>query len=297
MHVLPVDEHSFSFEIADPYLGDNKIAVLFFYYKITKNTVIFFINGIDGFVYERGEEKFGEEGHGLILFLAQSDFQGKIAFVSTSSAFFAVGVLDIQGSVEEHFASLEKLGVKPKLVKTKADLDEVSGLIIPGGESTTIGKLMKATGLDRDIRWRVNSTLQNASHFFDKKRSPAYRGLALWGTCAGAILMAKKIHNKRPDSLDVMDIEITRNAYGGQLDSFQTDLLAPTLGQRPLRAIFIRSPRVKRASPKVKILAHYKGSPVMLVQENLLATMFHPELTNDLRVHQYFIDLIQKYAQ
>ncbi len=192
-----------------------------------------------------------------------------------------VGVLDIQGSVEEHLAMLEKLGVRGTALKSKKDLDKVDGLIIPGGESTTIGKLMKRYGLGRSICRRTKGIK---------------RALVVWGTCAGAILLAKKIRNRRPDTLGLMDIEIVRNAYGRQIDSFETKLAVPIF-RKKIPAIFIRAPSVKKASPKVKVLAEYRGEPVMLRQENLLATMFHPELTDDASTHQYFLDLVQYYAK
>ncbi|MBI2638565.1 pyridoxal 5'-phosphate synthase glutaminase subunit PdxT [Candidatus Peregrinibacteria bacterium] len=189
-----------------------------------------------------------------------------------------IGVLDIQGSVEEHLAMLGKIGASAVAVKTKKDLDEVDGLIIPGGESTTIGKLMKKYRLDEEIKKRGDT-------------------LTIWGSCAGAILLAKKIRNRKPDALGLMDIEIARNAYGRQIDSFETKLSVPSLRKQKIPAIFIRAPRVKKASPKVKVLAEYRGEPVMLQQENLLATMFHPELTNDPTIHRYFLELVATYAK
>lgn len=199
---------------------------------------------------------------------------------------FAVGVLDIQGSVEEHLAMLRLLGVDAREVKTVRDLDEVAGLIIPGGESTTIGKLMKEYGLDEAIRLRAVGTGKHA-----------VKPLTVWGTCAGAILLAKKVAGRRPDTLAIMDISVRRNAYGRQVDSFETELAIPALGTRPVPAIFIRAPVIEKASPKAKILAEYQGSPVMVQEKNLLATTFHPELTEDTRVHEYFLSLTKHYAQ
>lgn len=199
-----------------------------------------------------------------------------------------IGVLDIQGSVEEHLDALKKIGAIAIAVKSKKDLDKVAGLIIPGGESTTIGKLMRRYGLDKAIKKRIQDT--------GNRKQRGEQTLSIWGTCAGAILLAKKIQNPRPHSLQLMDIEIERNAYGRQLDSFETEIFAPVLGRRKIPAPFIRAPRVKKASPKVKILAQYRGTPVMLRQENLLATMFHPELTDDTRVHRYFLSLTAEYA-
>jgi len=176
---------------------------------------------------------------------------------------------------------LQKMGADVSLVKTHEDLAKVFGLIIPGGESTTVGKLMKKYGLDRSIRRRAGGTKRN---------------LVIWGTCAGAILLSKKIRNRRPDVLGLMDVDIARNAYGRQVDSFETDLRIPHLGNKKIQAVFIRAPRVKKASGKVKVLAQYRGEPVMLQQKNLLVTTFHPELTNDTTIHQYFLSLTKHYA-
>lgn len=199
-----------------------------------------------------------------------------------------VGVLDIQGSVEEHLASLKKLSTDVIPVKTRKDLAKVDGFIIPGGESTTIGKLMKKYGLDREIRKRAS--LHTTYHI-------PHTPLVVWGTCAGAILLAKKVYNRKPDTLRLMDIEIERNAYGRQRDSFQTDISVFPLGKKKFPAVFIRAPRVKRVSHKVKILAQCQSQPVMLEQHNLLATMFHPELTEDSRIHNYFVNLVRHYAK
>lgn len=198
-----------------------------------------------------------------------------------STKFPSIGVLDIQGSVEEHLTALRRCGVNPVSVKNAEDLARVDGLIIPGGESTTIGKLMKKYGLGGEIIKRA--------------RHPHI--LTIWGTCAGAILLAKKILNQRPDSLSLMNVEISRNAYGRQLDSFETLLAIPSLEIKDFPAVFIRAPRIKRAFKKAKVLAEYNGEPVMVEEENLLITTFHPELTDDMRIHKYFLELTRKYAR
>lgn len=199
-----------------------------------------------------------------------------------------IGVLDIQGSVEEHLIALKKCGVNPIAVKSAEDLSRVDGLIIPGGESTTIGKLLKRYGLDKEIKLRASAPYIPHSTFHI---------LTIWGTCAGAILLAKKIIGKKPDGiLGLMDVEIERNAYGRQLDSFETEISAPVLGAKKIPAVFIRAPRVKRAFKKAKVLAEYNGEPVMVEEENLLITTFHPELTDDIRIHKYFLELTKKYA-
>lgn len=186
-----------------------------------------------------------------------------------------IGILDIQGSVEEHFDALKKIGVGAVLVKNTKDLEKISGLIIPGGESTTIGKLMRRYGL--------NKVIQKCA-------------IPIWGTCAGAILLSKKIYNRKPHALGLMDIAIERNAYGRQIDSFQTKISIPALGRRKVPAIFIRAPRIKKTSPFIRVLAEYNGEPVMVRQGRLLATMFHPELTTDMRIHRYFISMTKQYA-
>lgn len=199
-----------------------------------------------------------------------------------STNYIRIGVLDIQGSVEEHVAMLKKCGVHPILVETERELAEIDGLIIPGGESTTITKIMKLYGLDRAIC----------------KKAQGEKGVRLpvWGTCAGVIILAR---------LGLIDMEIERNGYGRQLDSFESDISisglgdAGELGRRAFHAIFIRAPRIKhlkKASLKAEILAEYGGEPVMLRDRNLLATTFHPELTSDLRIHKYFIKIVQEYA-
>jgi len=190
--------------------------------------------------------------------------------------------LDIQGSVEEHFNSLQKLkGVEAVLVKKTSDLHGVRGLIIPGGESTTIGKLLKRFGLDLEI-----------IKLFKKGK------LAIWGTCAGAILIAKEIVGReQADSLNLMDITIERNAYGRQVDSFESELNfnfgvgksgAKKRDEQKIPAIFIRAPKIKSVGKGVEVLAEYEGEIIAVKEGKLLATTFHPEMTDDLKVHQYF---------
>lgn len=173
-----------------------------------------------------------------------------------------IGVLDIQGSVEEHVASLERIGVEAVLVKTVADLCEVDGLIMPGGESTTIGKLLRKFGLGEAIVAR------------------AREGMPLWGTCAGAILMA--------GDLGLMDIDVERNAYGRQLDSFESVV---EFAGAEVPAVFIRAPKIVRVGANCEVLARH-GEDVVAVREGgLLATCFHPELSTDETVHRYFVGM------
>ncbi|MDD4352196.1 MAG: pyridoxal 5'-phosphate synthase glutaminase subunit PdxT [Candidatus Gracilibacteria bacterium] len=182
-----------------------------------------------------------------------------------------IGVLSIQGSVAEHLAALSKCGVEAVPVKDADTLKKVQGLILPGGESTTIGKLLKRFGLGDAIK---------------KAKIPLY------GTCAGAILMAQEILNDVPEySLDMMDITICRNAYGAQQESFVIDLEVPIFGKKKVPAYFIRAPKIVRVGKGCEVLAKLKKDPVLVRQGNLLVSTFHPELTEDLRVHRYFVEM------
>ncbi len=188
-----------------------------------------------------------------------------------------IGILDIMGSVEEHAAALDRCGVEVRMVKSPEDFDSLDGLIIPGGESTTIGDLLDVYSL-----------------------KPKTSNLPIWGTCAGAILLAKEVGNRKPRvGLRLMDIAVDRNSYGGQLNSFETelDISFPddARTKRPFNGVFIRAPKIKKAGKKAKILASYDGFPVMVREGNYLATTFHPELTNDLRVHKYFIKIVSDH--
>jgi len=191
----------------------------------------------------------------------------------------SIGVLDIQGSVEEHFSVLGKCGVRAILVKKNEDLRGISGLIIPGGESTTIGKLIKRFGL------------------FEEIIKAHEQGMAIWGTCAGAILLAKKIKPEGEkeiiNSLRLLDVEIARNAYGRQIDSFETEIKFE-FGKKvhkKIPAVFIRAPKILDVGKGVKVLAKFNNEIVAVMQENLLATTFHPEMTDDLSVHEFFIEM------
>lgn len=187
-----------------------------------------------------------------------------------------VGILSLQGDFREHLQALKKLGVESCGVRTVKDLEEVDGLIIPGGESTTIANLLERSGLYSEI----------------KRRAAA--GLAIYGTCAGAILLAKEIVNHNKSPLGLIDITIKRNAYGRQVDSFEAELNIKSLGA--FRAIFIRAPKIMRVGPQVEVLAEHDSFPVMAQQKKILVTSFHPELTEDLRVHEYFLRLIASHS-
>lgn len=185
-----------------------------------------------------------------------------------------IGVLASQGAFAEHIAILQRLKVEALPVRLPRELVGLDGLIIPGGESTSISKLM----LDYKL---VNET-----------RNLAKNGLPIFGTCAGMILLAKKVSDLDVEPLGVMDMTVRRNAFGRQRESFETELSIPVLGEKPFPGVFIRAPLIEEAGNKVEIIARLAdGTGVAARQGRLLASAFHPELTNDLRFHQYFLDI------
>ena len=189
-----------------------------------------------------------------------------------------IGVLALQGDFAEHIAMLKQLNVETAEVRLPKHLDDLDGLIIPGGESTTIGKLAVAYGLMEPLK------------IFGQRH-------AIWGTCAGAIFISKDIGRDQP-LLGLMDIKVERNAFGRQIDSFETDLDIPELKQatgtqEDYHAVFIRAPIIESVSGDANILASIPDGRIVAAQQgNLLATSFHPELTNDTRFHKYFLSLI-----
>jgi 5'-phosphate synthase pdxT subunit len=192
-----------------------------------------------------------------------------------------IGVLALQGAFTEHIKMLENLGVKAFEVRLPKDIEGIDGLIIPGGESTTIGKLA--------VRYKL----------VDPIKALAKAGKPIWGTCAGMILLAKEIGRKQP-LIGIMDIVVRRNAFGRQIDSFEVDIPISSLekiskGKKPFRAIFIRAPLIEKVGPEVEVLARLEdGTIVAARQNNLLVTAFHPELTDDARFHRYFLDMVDK---
>ncbi|MBZ4665545.1 MAG: pyridoxal phosphate synthase yaaE subunit [Mahella sp.] len=188
-----------------------------------------------------------------------------------------IGILGLQGSVIEHTVMLKRLeDVKPVQVKTADDLDVIDGLILPGGESTTIGRLIT----DYKLKDRI----------IERARA----GMPVWGTCAGMILLAKHIINDDNVHLGLMNIHVRRNAYGSQLDSFKTVMLIPAVAEYPIPLVFIRAPYVEKADDGVEVLAELDGKIIAVRQGHLLATSFHPELTDDLSFHRYFADIVAK---
>ncbi len=185
-----------------------------------------------------------------------------------------IGVLAVQGDFAEHIAVLRRLDVECCEVRLPEHLEGVSGLIIPGGESTTLSRLMSIYNLREPVAALAKS------------------GKALWGTCAGMIMLAQEITEADPVPLKLMDIGVQRNAFGRQIDSFEQDLVISGLGDCPFHAIFIRAPVVIRVGSQVTTLAALSGGQAVAVRQgNMMATAFHPELTNDSRLHQYFLDM------
>lgn len=193
-----------------------------------------------------------------------------------------IGVLALQGDVREHLAALESCGADAVLVRRVSELDAVDGLILPGGESTAISKLLGVFELLEPLRARLRD------------------GLPAFGSCAGMILLASEVLDTRPDAqhLSGIDMTVRRNAFGRQVDSFETDLDIVGLDGGPVRAVFIRAPWVERAGEGVQVLATVPEGPgagriVAVRQGNVLATSFHPEVTGDLRVHRMFVDIVR----
>ena len=186
-----------------------------------------------------------------------------------------IGVMASQGAFAEHIAILKRLGVEAVPVRLPEELDGLDGLIIPGGESTTISKLMAHYKLSHEIK------------------KLAERGLPIWGTCAGMIMLAAKLPGSTVEPLGLMKIGVRRNAFGRQKESFETELSIPALGEKPFPAVFIRAPAIEQSNGDVEILARLDdGTIVAARQGKLLASAFHPELTDDLRFHKYFLEIV-----
>ena len=186
-----------------------------------------------------------------------------------------IGVLALQGDFREHREVLERLEVRAPEVRVPRDLDGLDGLIIPGGESTTIAKLMRTSDLLEPLRLLAGT------------------GFPMWGTCAGMILLAKRLDASGLPALEAMDIGVQRNAFGRQVDSFEADLSVPALGPAPYHAVFIRAPIITDVGPGVEVLARLpNGTPVAAREKHLLASAFHPELTADPRLHRFFLHCV-----
>lgn len=196
-----------------------------------------------------------------------------------------IGVLAVQGDVREHAAALAAAGAEPTLVRRPAEVEAVDGLVIPGGESSTIDKLVRAFELLDPLRARIAS------------------GMPVYGSCAGMILLADRVLDGAPgqQSIGGLDITVRRNAFGRQVDSYETDLSVEEIPGGPVRAVFIRAPWVEEVGPGVEVLASVsaKGEdhPVVVRQGPLLATSFHPEVTGDRRIHEQFVELVRDAAR
>ena len=187
-----------------------------------------------------------------------------------------VGVLALQGAFREHVAAVASLGATAREVRQLKDIEGIDALIIPGGESTTIGKLLNEWNMLEPLRQRILD------------------GMPVYGSCAGLILLCRDIENSDQPRLGVLDATVRRNAFGRQVDSFETNLSIPEIGADPLPAVFIRAPVITGVGASVKVLAEVDGQAVAVRQNNILATSFHPELTPDTRMHSYFLSFCGK---
>jgi len=189
-----------------------------------------------------------------------------------------IGVLALQGDFAEHIDIFQRLGIAAREVRHPQELADLDGLVIPGGESTTVARLMSEFALLEPLRER------------------AQNGFPLWGTCAGMIVLAERASELAWPTLGALAITVQRNAFGRQVDSFETDLVVPALGEQPFHAVFIRAPIVEEVGDGVEVLATLEnGKAVAVRQANALATAFHPELTEDHRFHRYFVDMVRAH--
>jgi len=184
-----------------------------------------------------------------------------------------IGVLSLQGDVDEHMHHIAKLGHEGIEIKKLDDMDGIDGIILPGGESTTIGKILRETKMLIPLRGKILS------------------GLPVWGTCAGMILLAKYIEGSNQEHLKVMDIKVKRNAYGSQINSFTRDVIINEISSEPLPLVFIRGPLITEVLSDAKIICTVDDKIVAAKQKNMFATSFHPELTDSLEMHKYFINM------
>lgn len=193
-----------------------------------------------------------------------------------------IGVLALQGDVHEHLRHLEEVGARAVRVRRRRELDAVDGLVLPGGESTAMSRLLDVYDMYDPVAERIST------------------GMPVYGSCAGMILLAADVLDTRADAtwFSAIDMTVRRNAFGRQVDSFETDLVVDPLGPEPLRTVFIRAPWVETVGPEVEVLASVRASDgrdhvVAVRQGDALATSFHPEVTTDVRVHRYFLDMVR----
>lgn len=187
-----------------------------------------------------------------------------------------IGILSLQGGVVEHIEHIQALQQEAVEVKKEEDLEGLDGIILPGGESTTIGKLLRDTKIMNPLREKI------------------LKGLPVWGTCAGMILLAKNIENWNDRYLQVMDISVRRNAYGRQNDSFETEVLIQEIATNKIPLVFIRAPFITKLGDKVRSIYELNGNVVAARENNMIVTSFHPELTNNLDFHRYFLSMCSR---
>ncbi|HJA14342.1 MAG TPA: pyridoxal 5'-phosphate synthase glutaminase subunit PdxT [Candidatus Butyricimonas faecavium] len=185
-----------------------------------------------------------------------------------------IGILGFQGAIVEHERQIKAIGHEPVIVKYPEQLEEIDGIILPGGESTTMGKILNRTGLMEPLRGKIQG------------------GLPVWGTCAGMILLAKELVNDSVTHLGVMDIAVRRNAYGSQIDSFATKKVIPEIDSKEIELVFIRAPYITKVKEGVKVLCELDGHIVAAEEKNMLVTSFHPELTDNTAFLKYFVSRI-----
>lgn len=185
-----------------------------------------------------------------------------------------IGVLAFQGGIEEHIHHIEALNCKAVKVKKVSDMHQIDGLIIPGGESTTMGKFLHFSKLIEPLKCKISE------------------GMPVWGTCAGMILLAKNIENSQVSYLNAIDITVRRNAYGSQIDSFMEDVLISEVSNQKIPLVFIRAPFITHLGKEVKSLCKVKNNIVAARHKNVLVTSFHPELTDNLQFHKYFLSML-----
>jgi pyridoxal 5'-phosphate synthase pdxT subunit len=185
-----------------------------------------------------------------------------------------VGVLALQGDVREHLSALRGCGAEASTVRTPAELESVDALVLPGGESTTMSRLLQVFGLEMPLRERLAA------------------GMPTLSTCAGLILMSREVLDGRPDqiALGILDVSVRRNGYGRQVESFEADVPVSLLGIAPFRAVFIRAPLIEHAGPESEVVATFGGNPVAVIQGPHVGLCFHPEMTEDSRLHQLFVE-------
>jgi len=185
-----------------------------------------------------------------------------------------IGILGFQGGIIEHKQLLENIGCNVIHVLYREDLEKIDGLILPGGESTTISRILNRTGIMQPLREKIQN------------------GLPVWGTCAGMILLAKNLSNdSKVDGIKTMDITVRRNAYGTQLDSFNTSVVIPKVSEKEIPLVFIRAPFIDSVDENVEVICEVNGNIVAARQGNMLVSSFHPELTDDVEFHKYFVNM------